>query len=96
MDSNFNGMLYFSNEKCSVCLSLWPKLFKMAEKKFPSLKLEKVDLPFDAVNYPNLQVFNVPTLLVFLQGQEFIRLTGVFSLNELEAKLNRLVQLLEV
>ncbi len=82
-------MLYFSGEHCNVCHALRPKIKALFDERFPEI----AQLWLDAHENPELsahfQVFSVPTLIVFLDGKEFIREGRAMSLAALEAKLSR-------
>jgi len=82
-------LVYFSGENCNVCHALRPKFKELFDTEFPLIKQiyldaeENVDI---AVEY---QVLSVPTMLVFLDGREFIREGRSVSLYQLNEKLSR-------
>jgi thioredoxin-like negative regulator of GroEL len=82
-------LLYFSGENCSVCHALRPKFKELFDKEFSQIK----QIYLDAHNNPqisaNFQVFAVPTMLVFLDGREFIREGRAVSMYQLQQKLLR-------
>jgi len=82
-------LLYFSGENCNVCHALRPKFEEQFTRHFPLLK----QLFLDAHEHPEIsahfQVFSVPTMIVFLQGQEFAREGRAVSLHQLVEKLSR-------
>jgi thioredoxin-like negative regulator of GroEL len=82
-------LLYFSGENCSVCHALRPKFKELFDKEFSKIK----QIYLDAHNNPqisaNFQVFAVPTMLVFLDGREFIREGRAVSMYQLQQKLLR-------
>ncbi len=82
-------MLYFSGEQCNVCHALRPKIKALFDEKFP--KIAQVWL--DAHEHPQIaahfHVFSVPTLIVFLDGREFVREGRAMSLAALEEKIAR-------
>jgi len=82
-------LLYFSGENCSVCHALRPKFKELFDKEFSQIK----QIYLDAHNNPqisaNFQVFAVPTMLVFLDGREFIREGRAVSIYQLQQKLLR-------
>jgi thioredoxin-like negative regulator of GroEL len=82
-------LLYFSGENCNVCHALRPKFQELFDTKFGAIKqiyLDAHDHPTISAHY---QVFAVPTMLVFLDGREFVREGRAVSLYQLEAKLQR-------
>ena len=82
-------LLYFSGENCNVCHALRPKFKELFDKEFP--KIEQIYL--DAHENPEIsahfQVFSVPTMIVFMDGREFIREGRSVSLHQLTQKLAR-------
>lgn len=82
-------LLYFSGENCNVCHSLRPKFKALFDAKFPQLK----QIYLDAHDNPEIsayfQVFSVPTMIVFMDGREFVREGRLVSLHQLEQKLAR-------
>lgn len=82
-------LLYFSGEHCNVCHALRPKFAEAFEQHFPLIR----QIYLDAHEHPQIsahfQVFAVPTMIVFLQGQEFAREGRAVSLHQLVEKLSR-------
>ena len=87
-------MLYFYNDLCAPCLALRPKVEQLLKDSFPQLKLMKIN----AAEHPDLaakyQVFSAPAILVFFEGQEYIRESKNVSISELHDKIGRLYKLL--
>jgi thiol-disulfide isomerase/thioredoxin len=82
-------LLYFSGEHCNVCHALRPKFTEVFDVHFPLV----TQIFLDAHEYPaisaHFQVFSVPTMIVYLQGQEFAREGRAVSLHQLTEKLSR-------
>lgn len=87
-------LVYCSTNNCSVCTALKPKIDELIRNEFPQIKLISLLLN----QYPEIagqyHVFAAPTILVFFNGQEFIRKTRSFGVNELKSELLRPYQLL--
>lgn len=82
-------LLYFSGENCNVCHALRPKFKELFDKEFPQIKqiyLDAHDNPEISAYY---QVFSVPTMIVFLDGREFVREGRAVSMHKLTEQLNR-------
>ena len=82
-------LLLFSSEKCSVCNALKPKLEKLAERfgvAFKEVKLEE-----NPQECAQKMVFAAPTVILEENGKELNRWSGIFSLEEVENFLNRLL-----
>lgn len=87
--SELGVLLYFSGENCNVCHALRPKFKALFETKFPEIKqifLEAEEYREIALAY---QVLSLPTILVFLDGREFIREGRTVSMHQLEENLSR-------
>ncbi len=82
-------LLYFSGEQCNVCHALRPKFQELFDNEFPQIK----QIYLDAHNNPEISahfgVFSVPTMMVFLDGREFIREGRSVSLYQLSEQLKR-------
>lgn len=82
-------LLYFSGENCNVCHALRPKFKEVFDKEFPQLQqiyLDAHDNPGISANYT---VFSVPTMIIFMDGKEFVREGRTVSLYQLTEKLKR-------
>ena len=82
--------VYFKGERCSVCSVLEPKIKALLESEFP--KFTFISVPeSEAQNElsAQLRVFNVPTLVLFLEGKEFLRTGKNTSIIELAQQIER-------
>ena len=82
-------MLYFSAPTCGVCKVLKPKLFEALEKNFPVFKVESIDISVSEDIAPYFGVFTIPTVIVFLDGKEFIRKSRNMSVDGLMEEIRR-------
>jgi len=87
--SEVGVLLYFSGENCNVCHALRPKFKELFDKEFPKIKQIYLDAHENPQISANFQVFSVPTMLVFLDGKEFIREGRAVSMHQLQQKLQR-------
>ena len=78
-------LIYFSHEECSVCKVLKPKIAALLQMDFPRLKMAYAD----TVKLPEVagqqRIFAVPTIVVWFEGREYIRVSrniGVSKLGE--------------
>jgi thioredoxin 1 len=82
-------MVYFSHDDCNVCKVLRPKIEEMLINEFPRVKR----MYCDTVKYPEIAaqrgIFAVPTILVFFEGKEFIRVSRNISIDELKRQIQR-------
>jgi len=82
-------LLYFSGENCNVCHALRPKFKELFDAEFPELKQIYLDAEEDVEIAAQYQVLSVPTMLVFLDGREFVREGRAVSMYKLQAQLTR-------
>ena len=81
--------LYFSAPTCNVCHALKPKLFSALAEHFKELEIISVDVSDEQATAANYGVFAIPTLLVFLDGREFLRKSRHMSVDEVVAEIAR-------
>jgi len=81
--------LYFSAPTCNVCHALKPKLFEALQTNFSELELISIDISEDQAVAANYNVFAIPTLVVFLDGREFIRKTRHMSVDAVVREIER-------
>ena len=81
--------LYFSAPSCNVCHALKPKLFAALQENFKELEILSVDVSEDQAVAAHFSVFAIPTLLVFLDGREFLRKSRHMSVDEVVAEIAR-------
>tara|TARA_B110000285_G_C14958372_1_gene530363 strand:- start:76 stop:393 length:318 start_codon:yes stop_codon:yes gene_type:complete len=82
--------LYFKGERCSVCSVLEPKIKALLETEFP--KFTFISVPESEGSNEltaQLRIFNVPTLILFLEGKEFLRTGRNTSIMELAKQIRR-------
>jgi thioredoxin-like negative regulator of GroEL len=86
---DFNGLFYFSHDKCGVCKVLRPKVEALLKEQFPKLTFSYHNVEKEPAFAASLSVFTVPILLVYFEGQEFYRFSGSVSIGELERQIAR-------
>ena len=82
--------VYFKGERCSVCSVLEPKIKTLLASEFP--KFTFIAIPESEAQSElraQLRVFNVPTLVLFLEGKEFLRTGKNTSIMELAQQIER-------
>jgi len=82
-------MLYFYNDTCNVCKALWPKVLKLFEEKFPEMKIWRVYVAGSQQLAGQLQMLSVPGVIIFFDGREHFRSSGMIAVSELENKTAR-------
>ncbi|MFT5659388.1 MAG: thioredoxin 1 [Sulfurimonas sp.] len=86
---NLAVMVYFSAPTCNVCHSLKPKLLEALDVNFKEFKIESVDISVYEDIAPYFGVFAIPTVLVFLDGKEFLRKSRHMSVGEVISEIKR-------
>ena len=82
-------LAYFSTEACNVCKVLKPKVAELIQTEYSKIKLIYIKsdkLPEVAAQN---QVFAAPTILVFLEGREYIRKSRNIGIGELGREIER-------
>lgn len=86
---NMAVMLYFSAPTCNVCHALKPKLLEAIDENFETFEIVSIDVSVEQEIAANFNVFAIPTVLIFLDGKEFIRKSRHMSVNELISEIQR-------
>jgi len=86
---NLAVMVYFSAPNCSVCHALKPKLLEALDTNFEDFKVESVDISVTEDIAPHFGVYAIPTILVFLDGKEFLRKSRNMSVDEVIKEIER-------
>lgn len=83
----------FWAEWCAPCRLVEPHLVEIAAEYNDRLKVVRLDIEVNPLVTSNYIVLNIPTLILFKNGQEVERITGVRSkadlLDKITAHLNR-------
>jgi thiol-disulfide isomerase/thioredoxin len=89
LDGEPGVLVYFSTPSCQVCKALRPKVADLLVTEFPRMRSLYVDCTRAPDIAARFSVFAVPTLVVFLEGREWIRKGRSFAIAELRAELAR-------
>lgn len=82
-------LLYFSTPQCNVCKVLHPKLSELFEQHYPEIARYYIDTTTAPEIAGQYSIFAVPTILLFLDGREFVRKSRNFSPMELIEEIRR-------
>ncbi len=86
---NLAVMLYFSAPTCNVCHALKPKLLDAIETNFKEFKIMSIDISIEQEIAAHYSVFAIPTVLIFLDGREFLRKSRHMSVDEVVREIRR-------
>lgn len=89
IENNLAVMLYFSAPTCNVCHALKPKLLNAIETNFSEFKIISVDVSEEQETAAHFSVFAIPTVLIFLDGKEFLRKSRHMSVEEVIREIKR-------
>ncbi len=86
---NIAVMIYFSAPTCNVCHALKPKLLEALDDNFKEFVVESVDISVEDDIAPHFGVYAIPTVLVYLDGKEFLRKSRHMSVAEVIGEIKR-------
>ena len=89
IEENPAVMLYFSAPTCNVCHALKPKLLEAIENNFDKFEIVSVDTSVEQEIAAHFSVFAIPTVLIFLDGREFLRKSRHMSVDEVIREVKR-------
>lgn len=89
IEENRAVMLYFSAPSCNVCHALKPKLVSAIESSFSEFKIISIDVSLSQEVAASFSVFAIPTVLIFLDGREFLRKSRHMSVDEVIREIAR-------
>ena len=89
INENLAVMVYFSAPTCNVCHALKPKLMEALDTNFKEFVIESVDISSEEDIAPHFGVFAIPTVLIFLDGKEFLRKSRHMSVDEVIGAIQR-------
>lgn len=87
-------MLYFYNDQCQPCMSLRPKVEALLKEEFEKFRLVYINGFEHPQVSASFMVFSHPTLIIFLDGNEYIRESQYVSIAQLERAIRRPYELL--
>ena len=85
-------LVYFSSEKCNVCNALKPKIESLVHKQFPSIKLVEIPTQKSPELVGIFRMFVVPSVLLFVEGREYLREVRNVSTIDLTQKIEKIVR----
>ncbi len=86
-------LFYFATISCSVGEALEPKVQKLLKEKYPKLVYCSIDMNMAAELSATHQVFVEPTILLFVEGKEYLRKSRHIGLGELDMAISRIYDL---
>lgn len=82
-------VLYFYNDTCSVCKTLWPRVEELIKNSFNKIELVRINADESRELAGQLRMLSVPGIVLFMDGREVFRANGMISMQELESRIAR-------
>ncbi|MCF6365985.1 MAG: thioredoxin family protein [Bacteroidales bacterium] len=82
-------LIYFSHEQCNVCKVLKPKIVKLLDENFPSMKMFYADTVKASEIAGQNGIFTVPAVVCFFGGKETFRKSRNIGIEELRLQIKR-------
>jgi thioredoxin-like negative regulator of GroEL len=83
IEQNKAILIYFSSTTCGVCKALKPKIKKAFEDNYPNIIQHFLDIKQSQELANSLNIFSVPSVLIFFDGKEFFRKSRNISTSSL-------------
>ncbi|WP_289372439.1 thioredoxin family protein [Paenibacillus silvae] len=87
IQDNRLSMLYVSQDDCSVCHAIYPKLKELLNH-YPEIKLAHIDASQVEAVAGKLLTFTVPTIILFYDQREYLRDGRFVQFEQLRARLD--------
>jgi len=82
-------LIYFSNETCSVCKVLKPRVNQIVGEAYPRMKRYYADMEKSPLIAGQFRIFTIPTILIFFEGREHARLSRNIGMHQVEEAIHR-------
>ncbi|MEN8118875.1 MAG: thioredoxin [Bacteroidota bacterium] len=83
INSGTTTLVDFSAEWCAPCKALAPILKEVKQELGDDVKIIKIDVDKNPVIAQNLQISGVPTIIIYKNGEQKFRQSGVIPASQL-------------
>ncbi|MDA3823827.1 MAG: thioredoxin family protein [Bacteroidales bacterium] len=87
-------VVYYSNDACSVCKVLKPKISEMLAQQFPKVEPIYIDIEKSPVISGQYRVFSIPTIYIYVEGKEHARFSRNVTLFDFERAIQKPYEIL--
>ncbi|MBN1253591.1 MAG: thioredoxin [Bacteroidales bacterium] len=84
-------LIDFSAEWCAPCKALAPILKDVRNTLGDKVRIIKIDVDKNPIIAQNLQISSVPTIMIYKNGQQKFRQSGVIPANQIVQILNQFI-----
>jgi thioredoxin 1 len=82
-----SGVAYVKRNHCGVCSALFPKVEYFLKNHFPDIPFHVIQAEDNKEILGQNLILAVPAILIFHEGKEVFRSTGLLSMHILEEKI---------
>ncbi|HPD95210.1 MAG: thioredoxin family protein [Bacteroidales bacterium] len=88
------SVVYFHTEDCGVCHVILPELEQIVTSEFPKMDIYVVNANSALEICASQSVFTFPTVLIFFEGKETLRIARNINLGQFRQSVGRLYNLM--
>jgi len=81
--------IYFNSDACGVCHAMLPQLEQIVDTEFPNMNIYVVNANQTPEIRGRFSVFTFPTILIFFEGKESLRMARNINLASLRQAMAR-------
>ncbi|UCE93635.1 MAG: thioredoxin family protein [Flavobacteriaceae bacterium] len=93
LEANRGILFYFATDSCVVGGAVEPKVRQLLDEKFDKIAFCFINMNISPEISASHQVFVEPTLLLFIDGKEYLRRSRNINMIELEDAIQRIFSL---
>ena len=82
--------ILFTTNTCGACKPVELKIKQLIDTDFPQINFTTIRLEENAELRGKHLVFSAPTFILFFDGKEYLRESGIFSVYELQEKIAKI------
>lgn len=86
------SFIYISRPTCGVCHAVLPQLREML-MQFPLIRLGRINAENVEEIAAKFLTFSVPSLLLFIDGKEYLRMDRFVYFEQLKEKINKIYEM---